>query len=173
MRLLTIVILLAVSGTVVVSTSLAQQQPAAQTAEQRFKNIQTTSVDGPVEKLFYDVKTGLLVRRYTATDTPLGKLPLQTDYEDYRAVDGIKQPFLTHWSMPGRIWGRRGSQRKPSVFQDLETFSDVVLLDEIRGQREGLFVGDSRFICSAQAAQEVGARGVEEVVVRECAARAG
>jgi photosynthetic reaction center cytochrome c subunit len=62
--------------------------------------------DGPIEKLFFDVKTGLLVRRYTESSTPLGKLPLQTDYEDYRDVDGIKQPFLIHWSFPGRVWGR-------------------------------------------------------------------
>jgi len=38
----------------------------------------------------FDVGTGLLVRRYTESDTPLGKLPLQLDYEDYREVDGIK-----------------------------------------------------------------------------------
>jgi len=37
----------------------------------------------------FDVGTGLLVRRYTESDTPLGKLPLQLDYEDYREVDGI------------------------------------------------------------------------------------
>ncbi len=49
----------------------------------------------------------LLVRRYKESDTAFGKLPLQTDYEDYRIVDGIKQPFLIQWSMPGRVWGRK------------------------------------------------------------------
>ena len=53
-------------------------------------------------ELFFDVRMGLLVRRYTESETLLGKLPLQTDYEDYRDVGGIKQPFLIHWSMPGR-----------------------------------------------------------------------
>ena len=67
--------------------------------------IQAKPVDGPVEKLFFDVRTGLLVRRYAESDTALGKLPLQIDYEDYREVDGIKQPFLIHWSMPGRSLG--------------------------------------------------------------------
>jgi hypothetical protein len=27
-------------------------------------------------------------------DSPLGALPLQTDYEDYRDVNGVKIPFL-------------------------------------------------------------------------------
>jgi len=68
-----------------------------------------------VEKLFFDVRTGFLVRRYTESDTPLGKLPLQIDYEDYRAVDGIQQPFLIHWSFPGRIWGRKIDEIKQNV----------------------------------------------------------
>jgi hypothetical protein len=77
--------------------------------------IQATPADGPVEKLFFDVRTGLLVRRYTESDTPLGKLPLQMDFEDYREVDGIKQPFLIHWSMPGRVWGRKIDEIKQNV----------------------------------------------------------
>ena len=80
--------------------------------------VQATPVSGPVEKLFFDVRTGLLVRRYVESDTPLGKLPLQTDYEDYREVDGIKQPFLIHWSFPGRIWGRKIEEIKQNVQLD-------------------------------------------------------
>jgi photosynthetic reaction center cytochrome c subunit len=80
--------------------------------------IQAKAADGVVEKLFFDVKTGLLVRRYTESDTPLGKLPLQTDYEDYRDVDGVKQPFLIHWSFPGRIWGRKVDEIKQNLQLD-------------------------------------------------------
>jgi photosynthetic reaction center cytochrome c subunit len=88
--------------------------------------IQATPADGPVEKLFFDVKTGLLVRRYTESDTPLGKLPLQTDYEDYRNVDGIKQPFLIHWSFPGRVWGRKIDEIKQNVPLDDAKFNPIV-----------------------------------------------
>ena len=88
--------------------------------------IQAKPADGPVEKLFFDVKTGLLVRRYTESDTPLGKLPLQTDYEDYRDVDGIKQPFLIHWSFPGRVWGRKIDEIKQNVPLDDTKFDPVV-----------------------------------------------
>lgn len=42
-------------------------------------------------------------------------LPDAYDYEGYRDVDGIKQPFLIHWSMPGRTWGRKIAQIKQNV----------------------------------------------------------
>jgi hypothetical protein len=45
------------------------------------------------ERLFFDAETGLLVRRMGYTETPLGVIPDQTDYEDYREVDGVKIPF--------------------------------------------------------------------------------
>ena len=88
--------------------------------------VQAKPADGPGEKLFFDVKTGLLVRRYTESDTPLGKLPLQTDYEDYRDVDGIKQPFLIHWSFPGRTWGRKVDEIKQNVPLDDAKFNPLV-----------------------------------------------
>jgi Photosynthetic reaction centre cytochrome C subunit len=88
--------------------------------------IQATPLHGPTEKLFFDVRTGLLVRRYSESATALGKLPLQTDYEDYREVDGIKQPFLIHWSMPGRIWGRKIDQITQNVQLDEAKFNPIV-----------------------------------------------
>ncbi|HKY42329.1 MAG TPA: c-type cytochrome [Pyrinomonadaceae bacterium] len=87
--------------------------------------IQAKPVDGPVEKLFFDVRSGLLVRRYAESDTVLGKFPLQTDYEDYRQVDGIKQPFLIRWSMPGRIWGRKIAEIKQNVPLDDAKFNPI------------------------------------------------
>jgi photosynthetic reaction center cytochrome c subunit len=71
--------------------------------------------DGHPEKLYFNVRTGLLVRRYVEAETILGMFPLQTDHEDYREVDGIKQPFLIRWSMPGRSWGRKILDMKQNV----------------------------------------------------------
>jgi hypothetical protein len=85
--------------------------------------VEAKPATGPTEKLFFDVRTGLLVRRYTETDTPLGKLPLQTDYEDFREVDGVKQPFLIHWSFPGRTWGRKIDEIKQNVPVDDTKFN--------------------------------------------------
>lgn len=45
------------------------------------------------ERLFFDTQMGLLLRRVALTRTALGDDPEQTDYEDYRAVDGVKLPF--------------------------------------------------------------------------------
>jgi len=88
--------------------------------------IQAPPVTGPAEKLFFDVQTGLLVRRYVEVDTALGELPLQTDYEDYRKVDRILRPFLIHWSMPGRIWGRKLDEIKQNVELDDQKFNPII-----------------------------------------------
>lgn len=88
--------------------------------------IEATPVHGAVEKLFFDVRTGLLVSRYVESNTALGKLPLQTDYQDYREVDGIKQPFLIYWSMPGRIWGRKIEEIKQNVDLDDAKFNPIL-----------------------------------------------
>jgi len=46
------------------------------------------------EQLFFDAQTGLLVRKETATATAFGDYTLQTDYDDYRDVGGVKFPYL-------------------------------------------------------------------------------
>jgi hypothetical protein len=78
---------------------------------------------GDPEKLFFDVRTGLLVRKYVESETLFGPFPLQTDYEDYRDVDGINQPFLIHWSIPGRIWGRKVAEIKQNATIDDAQFN--------------------------------------------------
>jgi hypothetical protein len=67
------------------------------------------------EKLFFDVQTGLLVRKYSEAKTILGQFPTQTDYEDYREVDGVKLPFTIRWAIPGRVWGRKITEVKQNV----------------------------------------------------------
>ena len=49
--------------------------------------------DTEVERLFFDMETGLLVRRITYLRTMIGVIPQQWDFEDYRDVDGVKMPF--------------------------------------------------------------------------------
>jgi photosynthetic reaction center cytochrome c subunit len=85
--------------------------------------VEATPLSGSTEKLYFDVRSGLLVRRYVESETILGIFPLQTDYEDYRDVDGIKQPFLIYWSMPGRIWGRKIAEIKQNVAVDDQQFN--------------------------------------------------
>lgn len=86
--------------------------------------IEATPADGSSpEKLYFDVQTGLLVRKYTEAKTVLGQLPTQTDYEDYREVDGVKLPFSIRWSIPGRSWGRKITEVKQNVPLDDAQFN--------------------------------------------------
>ncbi len=48
---------------------------------------------GASETLYFDRASGLLVRRAIRLRTPLGSLPVQVDYDDYHAVDGVQTPF--------------------------------------------------------------------------------
>ena len=49
---------------------------------------------------FYFDESGLLVRMVRFVDTPIGRVPTQIDYADYREVSGIKMPFrwTTTWT---------------------------------------------------------------------------
>jgi hypothetical protein len=49
-------------------------------------------------QLFFDVESGLLLRRVNVTNTMLGPLSVQWDFSDYRDVSGIKLPFLIRTS---------------------------------------------------------------------------
>jgi Photosynthetic reaction centre cytochrome C subunit len=58
----------------------------------------TSPTTGPAptrrtEKLFFDIQSGLLLRRTVLTPTALGLDPEQTDFKDYTDVDGLKLPF--------------------------------------------------------------------------------
>lgn len=48
---------------------------------------------GLLTTLYFSKKTGFLVREIRFGRTPIGRVPSQVDYSDYRAVDGIKFPF--------------------------------------------------------------------------------
>jgi hypothetical protein len=51
------------------------------------------------ESLYFDVNTGLLLRKQTVLPTPIGDSPYQADFDDYRDTgSGVKFPFLIHMS---------------------------------------------------------------------------
>jgi hypothetical protein len=59
--------------------------------------VQGTTAGGSRVKLFFDKKSGLLVRLVRYTDTVVGIVPTQIDYSDYREVAGVQMPF--HWTV--------------------------------------------------------------------------
>ncbi len=62
--------------------------------------LDATSRGGDAEKLYFDAPSGLLVRTLQLNESPLGLLPFQTDYEDYKEVDGVRLPFTVRWTRP-------------------------------------------------------------------------
>jgi len=66
----------------------------------------TTQVVGRTEnqpplRLYFDSQSGLLFRLIRYTETPLGRLPTQIDYSDYREADGVKLPYRWSLARPG------------------------------------------------------------------------
>ena len=60
--------------------------------------VEVRASQGRPDWLYFDVKDGLLLRRRHEMTTLLGVLPSEYDYDDYRAVDGLKVPFKMTWS---------------------------------------------------------------------------
>jgi hypothetical protein len=63
----------------------------------------------PPVNLYFDQKSGLLVRLVRYSETPMGRMPTQIDYADYRETDGVKIPW--RWTL-ARTNGRFTIQLK-------------------------------------------------------------
>lgn len=70
----------------------------AKIGEQEVYVVEARPLNNKSERLFFAVKSGLLLRRIVFTEIKLGLDPEQTDYEDYRAVDGVWLPFTVRVS---------------------------------------------------------------------------
>jgi outer membrane lipoprotein-sorting protein len=73
--------------------------------------------------MYFDEETGLLTRLVRSTPSPVGRLPVQIDYSDYRDVAGLKMPFK--WTL---TWldGRSNfelSEIQPNVAIDAARFA--------------------------------------------------
>ena len=55
--------------------------------------VQGTGPRGLLATLYFDPQSGLLVRMVRYGPSPVGRVPTQIDYSDYRDVGGIKFPF--------------------------------------------------------------------------------
>ena len=60
------------------------------------KDVQVLQGNGPngtLATMYFDDKSGLLVRMVRHGRSPIGRVPTQVDYADYRDVGGVKFPF--------------------------------------------------------------------------------
>ena len=75
----------------------------------------------PAANLYFD-DTGLLVRLVTWTRTPVGLVPTQIDYADYRDVAGVKVPFRRTVSQTYMRMSIELSDVQPNVTIDRKIF---------------------------------------------------
>ena len=82
------------------------------------------TADNHRARLFFDAETGLLLRRISYTETMIGVIPEQIDFEDYRDVDGVKLPFTVKISSvePGLVSTRKYSEIKMNAPVDDSKF---------------------------------------------------
>ncbi len=76
-------------------------------------------------RLFFDMQTGLLLRKVILLQLPVGIDPTQIDFEDYREVDGVKIPFTirTLYAEPGYSGTRKFTEIKHNVAVDETKFA--------------------------------------------------
>jgi hypothetical protein len=75
------------------SSQTGQEVPAGQQKERLVNVIQGNGPRDSLATLYFDQESGLLVRMVRYGRSPIGRVPTQIDYGDYREVNGIKMPF--------------------------------------------------------------------------------
>jgi len=77
----------------------------------------------PPLRLYFDEKSGLLVRLVRYGETPLGLMPTQIDYADYREAGGVKIPYRWTLARPGGRFTIQVSDVKQNVPVDEAKFA--------------------------------------------------
>jgi photosynthetic reaction center cytochrome c subunit len=72
--------------------------PVATINDKDVQLVQGTGPRGMIATLYFDQQSGLLSRMVRYGRSPIGRLPTQIDYADYRDVDGLKLPFRVTFS---------------------------------------------------------------------------
>jgi outer membrane lipoprotein-sorting protein len=92
--------------------------PLSAIGDREVRIVQGKKASGTPIKLYFDNETGLLVRivRYSA-ETPVGRVPTQVDFENYRDVQGIKFPFkwTSTWTDGRTLYEIKNIQINPTI----------------------------------------------------------
>lgn len=84
-----------------------------------------TAASGTRERLYFDVQSGLLVRRVATTPTVLGNFVYQVDYLDYKSFGGVKMPTTIKYAMPNIRWATKVLAVKNNVSIDDSRFAAI------------------------------------------------
>jgi photosynthetic reaction center cytochrome c subunit len=77
----------------------------------------------PPLRLNFDTQSGLLVRLVRYGETPLGRMPTQIDYADYREAGGVKIPFRWTLARPSGRFTIQVTEVKENVSVDDAKFA--------------------------------------------------
>src|SRR5262249_25235598 len=85
------------------SSQTSKESNAGAPQERVVNVVQGAGPRGTLATLYFEKESGLLVRLVRYGKSPIGRVPTQIDYSDYRAVGGIKMPFhMTFAWLDGR-----------------------------------------------------------------------
>jgi hypothetical protein len=85
------------------SSQMSGQQNEMIGQEREVNVVQGSGPRGTLATLYFDTKSGLLLRMVRYGTSPIGRMPTQIDYGDYRDVGGVKFPFrMTFAWLDGR-----------------------------------------------------------------------
>jgi photosynthetic reaction center cytochrome c subunit len=96
-----------------------------------------TSEGQPPLRLYFDVQSGLLLRLVRYAETPLGRIPTQIDYADYRDADGVKIPFRWTLARPDNRFTIQIEQVRQNVPVDDSKFVAVPAPAQSQKQKAG------------------------------------
>ncbi len=81
---------------------------------------------GAVVKLFFETATGLLIR----DEVPMGRSAVVTDYDDYRVVAGVKQPYYERFTLNDEIYEVRHDEIMVNAPIGISEFNFPVISSE-------------------------------------------
>ncbi len=85
------------------SSQTSQEAGGAVMKDRLVNVVQGSGPRGMLATLYFDSETNLLLRVVRYARSPIGRVPTQVDYSDYRDVGGIKMPFrMTFAWLDGR-----------------------------------------------------------------------
>ena len=93
--------------------------------DQDFQVVQATEAGQPIANLYFG-ESGLLARLVRWTQTPVGFVPTQIDYSDYREVAGVRIPFRWTVSQTYMQMTIELSEVQPNVLIDAARFARPV-----------------------------------------------
>jgi photosynthetic reaction center cytochrome c subunit len=107
-----------------IKTSLTNWRGAARQSigDRDFLAVQGSGPRGFLATLYFDLQSGLLSRLIRYTPSPIGRIPTQIDYADYRDVGGVKFPFEYKFTWLDGRYTAKLSDLKTNVAVDAAVF---------------------------------------------------